>query len=50
MATDVFSQVKFLVQDKGMNLEEAIREIESKLRGQLPEHLVNLIKEEINAR
>ena len=43
---DVFSQIKVLVKDKGMTLEDAILEIESKLCGKLPEHIIAQITEE----
>ena len=43
---DVFKQVKVLVKDKGMTLEDAISEIESKLCGKLPKEIIAQIKEE----
>jgi len=43
---DVFKQVKVLVKDKGMTLEDAISEIESKLCGKLPENIIAQITEE----
>ena len=45
-AYDVYAQVRTLVKDKGMPLEEAIREIEGKLYARLPENMVTLIREE----
>ena len=44
----VFSQMRTLVKDKGMPLEDAIREIESKLPiyARLSEELVRMLREE----
>ena len=45
-AYDVYAQVRTLVKDKGMPLEEAIREIEGKLYARLPEEIRDLLREE----
>ncbi len=44
--TDVFSQVKTLVTIKGMEVNDAIQEIEGCLHTKLPENIKSLIKEE----
>lgn len=43
---DVFSQVKVLFKNKGMTLEDAIKEVEDSLYCRLPDDLKIRIKEE----
>ncbi len=45
---DVFSQVKTLVTVKGMDVNDAILEIEGCLHTKLPEDIILRIKEESN--
>jgi len=44
--TTVQESVKYLVDDKGMTVQQAIEEVQSILRCKLPEHIVALIKQE----
>jgi len=44
--TDVFNHVRML-KEKGLTTKEAIEEIESTLRGKLPEHIKARIYQEV---
>ncbi len=46
-AYDVFTQIKVLVKDKGMSLEDAVDEIEKKLHTKLPDQIIDKAREEL---
>ena len=41
----VFNSVKIMM-EKGMSVDQAIEEVESVLRGKLPDHIVAIIRQE----
>ena len=42
----IFDTIRILI-EKGLTIQEAIEEVESKLRGKLPEHIVNRVHREV---
>ena len=44
--TDIFQTIKYYTEKKGMNVEQAIQEMESIIRCPLPENLKDMIRRE----